>query len=870
MQFGSSGDRIGVEQDAGSQFERASEVLRRAQAMLSRNEISGAAEILIDALDDARLTGLSLRSPLALLLARLLAAQGHLAAAVKCLAPVLDYVEDRLSAAHIYCARAVELAAQGELSPALNIARKAEELAPSDDEIRAHVEDLYTVVVPAFVLTSTAAADGAGMPDVVVADVFQRLILRFQSAPNNLHLAHVIALLAEQHAARADTQALQTAVETAENNGYSQRPVQYDNGEFDAWHWAIRCWVLLAFRTAYWRRWYRHVTEVRGESERDDVDLHAAGDAALARIRHLHERLRDIYRQSESPLFNLERAERHQRLLIALATERKSAQALTDLTGSASDLLRAGGFVGPIAGPGLLAAIGRLPALQQFLLQQASPASTGTGDTVSAAVERLRQSLSPFSPMYTMHEDLGWPIEAEAYCRRLAASNVEPRTYLASLLCQHARVALDAGDIVQARKSCIEALHLAPKDNSTLELLAKVSERRVQDALATNRTNFAYALRLAKQDLAETPSDRRLKAVVARVLRLHAQHLLDLLGDAEPNVLDAKRILALQNEAWGLDPDPEWQKWTLAGAIMVVTALVADPETANSTTFEEAEATVSRAEHMFASDISVVALRVGLLRTRVNWHLLDEGRIALLRGNTQQIEALVGQVERAWNLDRERNEDDQRWTAISFVQLAEACIPDDGWPATLAPFENALAIIESGSRLVPGQLILIVAQAELLRRKANAIINLEGGFDGAVLSDAAKRTVVSLFAQSWKLDASVAARGLAIARACVMIDAYAAAEWYAHAAMTLEPANAEARDLWALIRARPAYDAATRDEDYAEQLIHQGRSRDAVGYLMRANETLARCGYNPAWETFTDLHRVVRHNLDVLRRAGFW
>lgn len=870
MQFSSYGDRTGVEQDAGSQFELASEALRRAQTLLSRNEISGAAEILIDALDDTRLTGLSLRAPLALLLARLLAAQGHLAAAVKCLASVLDYVEDRRSAAHIYCARAVELAAQGELSPALNIARKAEELAPSDDEIRAHVEDLYTVVVPAFVLTSTAAVDGASMSDVLVADVFQRLILRFKSVPNNLQLAHVIALVTERHAIRADTQALQTAMETAENNGYSQRQVQYDDGEFDAWHWAIRCWVLLAFRTAYWQRWYRHLIEVRGESERDDVDLHAVGDAALARIRQLHERLREIYRQPDSPLFNLERAERHQRLLVALETERKSAQVLTDLMESAADRLRACGFVGPIAGTGLLAAIGRLPALQQFLLQQASSASTGTGNTVSAAVERLRQSLSPFSPMYTMHEDLGWPIEAEAYCRRLAASNAEPRTYLASLLCQQAGAALDEGDIVQARKSCIEVLHLAPADNTALELFAKVSERRVQDALATNRTNFAYALRLAKQDLAEAPSERRLNAVVARVLRLHAQHLLDLLGDAEPNVLDAKRILALQNEAWGLDPDPEWQKWTLAGAMMVVAALAADPKKANATTFDEAEATVSRAEHMFAGDAGVVALRVGLLRTRVNWHLLDEGRIALLRGKTQQIQSLAGQVERAWNLDRERNEDDQRWTAISFAQLAEACVADDGWPATLAPFDSALALIARAVRLVPGQLILIGVQAELLRRKANALINLEGGFDGAVLSDAAKRMVVSLFAQSWKLDASMASRGLAIAHACAAIGEYAAAEWYAHAAMTLEPANAEARDLWALIRARPTYDAAARDEDYAEQLIDQGRSREAVGYLMRANDTLARSGYDPDWETFAELHRVVRHNLDVLRRAGFW
>lgn len=409
MQYSSSGDRIGVEQGAGSQLEIASEALRRAQALLSRNETSRAAETLVSALDDQRLVELSLRAPLALLLARVLAAQGHLAAAVERLAPVLDCVEDHRSAAHIYCARAVELATQGKLSPALDTARKAEELAPSDDEVRAHVADLYTVVVPAFVLTSTAAVDDADVSRELMAEVLQRLILRFKSAPNNLQLAHVIALFAEWYATRADTQAIQTAIETAENSWNSQRPVQYDDGEFDAWHWTIRCWILLAYRTAYWQRWYRRLIELRGETEHNDVDLRAVADAALARIHRLHERLREFYRQPDSPLYNPERAERHQRYLVALATERKSAQVLSDLMGSASDRLRTCGFVGPIAGTGLLAAIGRLPAVQQFVQQQLSSASTGASETASAAVERLRQCLSPFSPMYTMH-DLAGPM----------------------------------------------------------------------------------------------------------------------------------------------------------------------------------------------------------------------------------------------------------------------------------------------------------------------------------------------------------------------------------------------------------------------------------------------------------------------------
>lgn len=147
------------------------------------------------------------------------------------------------------------------------------------------------------------------------------------------------------------------------------------------------------------------------------------GEAALTRIRRLHERLREIYRQPDSPLHNPARAERHQQYLVTLETERKSAQVLTELMSSASDKLRACGFVGPVAGIGLLTGIGRLSGIQQFLIQQVPLENTDTAypDTAATAMERLRQCLSPFSPMYTMH-DLGWADEAEVYCRHFAAS----------------------------------------------------------------------------------------------------------------------------------------------------------------------------------------------------------------------------------------------------------------------------------------------------------------------------------------------------------------------------------------------------------------------------------------------------------------
>ena len=842
----------------------------QCRAALANGDFAGARQDVSRELDSGVALSPQDRAALALMLARLLAAQGQLSAAEQRLSPILDDLrEGHSAAAHIFCASAVELAAQGDLEHALDLTLRAERLAPVDMQVQTNTADLYVGLVPALILDDTATAE---VPDALVIRVLQLLIQRFVAAPTNAQLAHALALLAEWWATTDEVRALKLAVREVEQGDSGLRQRDEGHSAFDPWQWAIRCWVLLAFTDAYWQLWHQHLADVRGEPgsrASRESDVHVAPETSLERIRRLHERLREIYRQPDSPLHDPLRADRHQRYLVELETEHRGAQALADLMAVAPDRLRSSGFVGPLAGIGLLAAIGRSSALQQFIAQHPPSLCDGPEDRDLGPLERLRQSLSPFSPMYAMHE-LGWASETEAYCRQLAEANSEPRQYLCSLLCQRARAALDGGGVAEARTSCVEALRLSPRSDAVLNLFADISLARVNEALVASRTDFAQALKLSKEDLAEAPGFGRLKDVVAHVLRSHAQHLRNLLGDLPWSVADARRISALQNEAWRLDPDPELVHWTLGASRQLVAALVGDLDTTSAAAFEEAEAIVMGVERTFAGEPSVDALRVGFLRTHVTWHLRSDERIALLRGKTQLIETLARQVERAWNLDRERVERDEMWTVISFAQLAEAYIPSGEWPATLTPYDAGLALVARGLRLIPGHPELMSTQAELLRLKGTAIINREGGYDGAVLGDASKSRVLGLYAQSWTLDASSAERALAMARSCVVIRELGTAERYAHAAVLLEPDNAAARDLWAYMRAQPTYEAAARDSDYAEHLIDQGRYRDAVAYLRRADQTLIRVGYDPAWEPFVELHRIVRHNLAVLQRSGFW
>lgn len=871
MQHNLSGDSLDTGYDTSSQSNIANETLRIARALLSQGQRSAATEALTRALDGAQIPAQFVRAPLALLLARLLASQGHLAAAEECLMPVLEYVDDRRIAAHILCARAIELASLGDVAYALALTTRARELAHIDAEIVARTDELYTVLVPAKML---AGAKPGEVSDELVTRVVQILVQRFKAAPNNVQIAHVIALLVERYSTRADIQTLRDVLKAAEQ-GRARSSYQgtQQNDQLEMWDWAIRCWVLLAFTEGYWQRWYRHLVESRGESASDDIEPHAVGKASLQRIRRLHEHLRDLYGREGSPLYNPPLAKKHERYLVALETEYKSARVLTALMISASEQLRVSGFVGPAAGIGLLAAIGRSAPIRQFVLQQSPQTRVGGPDATSEAIERLRQCLSPFSPMYTMH-DLGWAEKAEAYCRKLAAHHLEPRQFLLTLLHLKAQAAFQGNSLDDARKSCVEAMRLSRGSHEMqeiVELFAAVSERRVQLALDAHRTNFAEPLALAREDLVEAPDDERLKAGVAHVLRMHAQHVRDLLGDSTWSVSDARRIWALQNEAWQLDPDPEVAEWTLWASVQLVIALTNDNDIEKTTAsaLREAETVVSTAEGMFAGNILVQGLRVALLRTRVSWHLFKDERVALVRGNTHQIEALASQVERVWGLDRERDDGLQQWVAFCFAELARACLSDDEGSATLAPYETGLTLVARGLRLVPGSPALTATQAELVRLKATAIIEREGGFDGTTLTSAVRETVLGLFAQSWSLDSSSADRALAMGRVCALIGQNSQAEWYALAATRLESANREARDLWALMRAQPAYEAASRDSDYAEQLINQRRYRDAVAYLARAEQTLARAGYNPAWEAFIELHGVIRHNLDVLRRSGY-
>src|SRR5690242_16685393 len=115
MHYDRPANTLGVEQS-----NIVSGIVRRTieqcRAALADGDLAGARQNISRELDSGVALSPHDRAALALTLARLLAAQGHLNAAEQCLSPILDDLrEGHSAAAHIYCARAVELAAQGEL-----------------------------------------------------------------------------------------------------------------------------------------------------------------------------------------------------------------------------------------------------------------------------------------------------------------------------------------------------------------------------------------------------------------------------------------------------------------------------------------------------------------------------------------------------------------------------------------------------------------------------------------------------------------------------------------------------------------------------------------------------------------------------------
>ena len=864
MQYEFGTDKVGVASDGAWQDDAARSVMVRSRDMVARGNLNQASDLLTQTLDNTAQSQPEIRAQLAVLLACVLATQGHLAAAERRLTPSLEHITDRRSAANICCARATELACEGDFEHALRLAITAERLATTDRELMERVEDLYAVIVPPLVLSETPTTS---VPELLKRRVLSRLIKRFIAAPTQLHIAHTIALLAEQCAVEKEKMALVAWTAGAGKSVSANEVLADSHVGGDYWLWAIRCWVMLAFSETYWERWARQVEERRGNYEVSRVDLQFLGESAVTRMRELFERLRDIYRQPSSPLRDVAHAERYERYFVALETERLSAQALTDLTAQVPSALRSSGFVGPVAGVSLLAGIGRVGAIQHSLSQLRS-VGTDLSEARAKTLSTMEHCLSPFSPMYTLHF-LGKSADAEEYCRNLAAGNPEPRSFLGSLLCDRARAAFEGHDLEGAHKLCLETLKLASVSTEVATLFAKVGAKRVDDVLDANRTNFELALSLANEDLACIPSNRQLKKTVARVLRLHAQHLLNLLGNADPDLTQARRIYNLQAEAWHLDPVSDAMRWTIGGVWGVLVALLGKLENANAASFEEAERILTAAERDFPNEPSVMELRVLVLRSRVDFYLGSESRAGQLKAKPQLIEQLAADVERAWNLDTEHEDRSRTWTANSMAELASAYLPAEGWPLTLVPYDSGLSLVERALRLAPGHRVLVSTQAELLRLKASAIIILQGVLNANALSEANKRLVLVLFAKSWKLDDSVAQRALAMAHSCALIGEYAEAERYAHSALVLDSSNTEAQDVWARMHANPVYEAAAQDASYAEQLIEQRRYREAVGYLKRADQALSRSGYSASWDLFVELHRVVRNNLDVLRRSGF-
>ncbi|MGH2485192.1 MAG: hypothetical protein ACRDHE_04170, partial [Ktedonobacterales bacterium] len=429
MQYDFGGYKASIANGVDSHPDVASVILERSRALLAKDDLKAASDLLIHALDGTGVPESHVHSTLAVMLACILAAQGHLREAEERLTTVLAYITDRRSAARILCARAVELACEGKLERALEVTARAERFTSDDHEMTILVDDLYAAIVPPLVLNETPTDQAL---ENLRRRALNRLMQRFIAMPTQLHIAHAIALLAERCATTEDMKVLSASVQASEQGSTDVPQTKNDQESTDLWKWAIQCWVLLASSEAYWERWARHVEESRGNYGDSAVDLRSLRESPLERIRRVHERLRDIYRQPEGLLCNPARAERHQRYLVTLETEHISAQLLVDLYGHAPDVLRSSGFVGPVAGVGLLAAIGRAGALEQAC-QQLDPADGEQKGALSQVVMSMRQCLSPFSPMFTMRR-LGWVREAEQYCQLLAEANSEPRAFLCSLM----------------------------------------------------------------------------------------------------------------------------------------------------------------------------------------------------------------------------------------------------------------------------------------------------------------------------------------------------------------------------------------------------------------------------------------------------
>jgi len=777
--------------------------IEQCRAALAQGARAGAIEPIERVLTGPLTLTTQERASLVLLQARLLAACGQFVSAQEILAPfeyTLTQHTDRLNAAHIYCACAVDMATRGEFSAALNVSVRAANMASSEAKIQNQIDDLYAAIVPVLALSGTQPP---AVSERLMLRVLQRLIVWFTVESNNLQVAHVIALLAEKCATTADTQALEQAIQIAEGGISQLRQDSSVSGSFDPWSWAIRCWVLLANNDTYWLQWHGHVMQARGDTEADVAHLGAVQIAALERVRLWHVRLRDCYQQSGSPLSNPARVALYKHYLLELEMEETSARSLIEIQRIAPALTTSSQFVGPNAGIGLLRALGQKAVLEKMITRVFGVNGDSRHYATLPVFVQLRQCLSPLADMYAMQR-LGWTADVEAYCRPLIAQNAEARTFLATLLCQRAQAAYEAKAFVEARRTCIEALRTDPWLADARALFVKISEARVRQALAANRHNFDQALALAREDLAVLSTEQGLKHNVAGVLRTHAQERLDRLGKSKPDVAEARLIAGLKNEAWLLDPDLDVEGWTLAGIFALLNALLANLQGVTAATLKEAEAVVNHAEQIFPENEEVTRLRTYLLYRRVDWHVVREEHMEQLRASSSQREAVAQDIERAWQLDSERGEEDEPWTANKFVLLADLSVPADGWPATIEPYDIALEFLDRGLRLVPDSPELIVARAEILRVKAAAIIHFEGGFANRPLSYGVKGLVLKLFAESWQLDATSVKRALAMTRACAAIGEYVAAEYYAHSAVLLEPDNFEAQTLWVEMHARLA------------------------------------------------------------------
>ncbi len=741
-------------------------------------------------------------------------------------------------------------------------------MGADDENTISNIRELRAVLVPAQVLANDSTE---GVSDGELADAFEGLVARVPSEPANGVLTHGIALFAEYLAELYECEIADALDLTIASR---QRPLAETRAAADKmWHWAAMCWTQLAYNEAWWKRHIRQDGD-DGSASPDISGTAAPRMAALDRLKEAHTLLRAHF--NAPSISSSADSERHRQLLLSLNIECESARAISICMQQVPHLTRDVGFAGPVAGSGILEYMGRLAPLRALAatMEMGAPSRGTVTKPVAEALTTLGECLSPIAPALAMRR-LELIDDAIAYCRSRAAHSMEARQLLGALLIGNARDRLESvgrapseEELAPIRAAGLEVLGSSPANEAALALLADVAQRQVAAILERDAHDFDTAISAAKAELAHAPSSLALKRVVSDVLWRKAQHLVDLSDPHHPSTSSARAVLDVVLEAWQVDPHENDRRKVIGCFNELAYALVASGEVAKPKAFDEVEAVLRLADKHFSGDEDVARMRVGLLRSRVAWHLDEPAGRKLLQHSAPARAHLMDQIERAWRSDPSQEDHDRRWTAFTFIRLASVDIPEQGWAAA-SLYDAAIEIIDRGLRLLPNDPMLRVENGVLLRLKGTAIAFHAGGMDGKQVPPAIRRSVLALFEQAWRLNPEDMPALRAMAAVCLTIGELQHATYYVDGALRVEPNGEGLSELRARIRIQRAYEAAVNDFNASVASFNQRRYRDAAISLKRAREQLVRIR-GEAWPSHIQgLFTRIEHDQNILRQLGY-